>query len=82
MKLAVLCGRDTVQVLPDGRREITLDDAELAGERIGAQTRRTPFFVQIQTDDVRIVVFANGRMLIHGLQDVATGRKWYHRLFG
>ncbi len=82
MKLTVLCGRDTVQVLPDRRREISLDDAERAGQRFGAFVKRTPYFVEIKSVEHRLILFTNGRLLIHGANNIATGRKIYHQLFG
>ncbi|RNF41167.1 ThiF family adenylyltransferase [Planococcus salinus] len=79
---AVLCGRDAVQVLPDPKRPITLDDAEKIGVRLNAAMKRTPYFVEMQVFDRRLVLFGNGRLLIHGIRDVSEGRKLYHQLFG
>lgn len=79
---AVLCGREAVQILPDPERSITLDDAEFAARRIGAEVKRTPYFVQMQALGFRMVFFGNGRMIIHGIRNIAEGRKIYHQIFG
>lgn len=79
---AVLCGREAVQILPDPERSITLDDAEFAARRIGAEVKRTPYFVQMRALGFRMVFFGNGRMIIHGIRNIADGRKIYHQLFG
>ncbi|HSP21918.1 MAG TPA: ThiF family adenylyltransferase [Planococcus sp. (in: firmicutes)] len=79
---AVLCGREAVQILPDPKRNITLDDAEFAARRLGAEVKRTPYFVQMHALGYRMVFFGNGRMIIHGIRNTADGRKIYHQVFG
>lgn len=79
---AVLCGRQAVQVLPDPKRRVGLADAESIGQRLDAQTRRTPYFVELKVFGKRAVLFADGRLLIHGIGSIAEGRKFYHQLFG
>ncbi|OHX53917.1 thiamine biosynthesis protein ThiF [Planococcus salinarum] len=79
---AVLCGREAVQILPDPTRTITLDDAEFAANRMGAEVKRTPYFVQLRALGYRMVFFGDGRMIIHGIRNAADGRKIYHQLFG
>ncbi|MDY0409116.1 ThiF family adenylyltransferase [Virgibacillus soli] len=79
---AVLCGRDTVQIIPDKNRPISITDGERVAKQLGTHYRVTPFFVEFYIEDYRCILFKNGRMLIHGLKDMATGRKLYHQLFG
>lgn len=79
---AVLCGRDAVQVLPDPNRPISLRDAEKIGQQTGGHVKSTPYFVELKVDGKRAVMFADGRLLIHGIRNVAEGRKFYHQLFG
>jgi len=81
-KLTVLCGRDTIQIIPDRKRKLTLADAEQAGRLAHASVRKTPFFVELHLQEYRLIVFANGRVLIHGLIDIHKGRKLYHQIFG
>lgn len=79
---AVICGRDTVQVLPDRNRPITLADAENIGLKLGCAVKSNPYFVEIKAFEKRLILFADGRLLIHGIRSTAEGRKIYHRLFG
>lgn len=79
---AVLCGRDAVQVLPDSDRPISLRDAEKIGHQTGGFVKSTPYFVELKVNGKRAVMFADGRLLIHGIRSVAEGRKFYHQLFG
>lgn len=79
---AVLCGRDAVQVLPDPNRPISLSDAERIGQQTGGSVKSTPYFVELKVEGKRAVMFKDGRLLIHGIRNVAEGRKFYHRLFG
>ncbi|MFD1175922.1 ThiF family adenylyltransferase [Paenibacillus puldeungensis] len=82
LAFSTLCGRDVVQVLPDPARPISLDDAENIGRRAANQMRRTPFFVELQVFNHRMILFQNGRLLIHGARSIPEARKLYHQLFG
>lgn len=79
---AVLCGRNTVQVIPEKERILTLIDVEAVARRKGDPYKKTPHFIEITTEGYRCILFANGRMLIHNLRDIQKGRKIYHQLFG
>lgn len=79
---AVLCGRDAVQVLPDPNRRFGFDDAEKVAVQLNAVVKRTPYFVELKVFEKRAVLFADGRLLIHGIRNVRDGRKFYHQLFG
>lgn len=79
---AVLCGRNTVQVIPDRDRSLTLVEVEKVAKRLRKNYKRTPYFVEMMMNDYRCIIFKNGRLLIHGLRDVQEGRKLYHQYFG
>lgn len=79
---AVLCGRDAVQVLPDPDRPISMNAAENIGRQMGGSVNSTPYFVELNVHGKRAVLFKDGRLLIHGIRNVAEGRKFYHQLFG
>lgn len=79
---AVLCGRDAVQVLPDSDRPISMNAAENIGRQMGGSVNSTPYFVELNVHGKRAVLFKDGRLLIHGIRNVAEGRKFYHQLFG
>ncbi len=79
---AVLCGRETVQIIPAAERELTGDDVYRVAKRLGTVMKHTPYFVEFQTEGYRCVGFSNGRLLVHGLKDIREGRKIYLGLFG
>ncbi|MET3574154.1 ThiF family adenylyltransferase [Bhargavaea ullalensis] len=79
---AVLCGRNAVQILPEPSRPITLDAGESVGKRIAGHVRRTPYFIEFHAFDRRLVLFGDGRLLIHGAKSADEGKSIYHRLFG
>lgn len=79
---AVLCGRETVQIIPAAERKLTGDDVYRVAERLGTVEKHTPYFVEFYAEGYRCVGFSNGRLLVHGLKDLQKGRKIYHQLFG
>lgn len=79
---AVLCGRDTVQIIPEKGRVVTLAEAEEVAKRLGQPYKKTPYFIEMTADSYRCIIFTNGRLLIHGLKDIQKGRKMYHQFFG
>lgn len=79
---AVLCGRDTVQVIPEKGRLITLVEAEEMAQKLQYPYKKTPYFIEIRLEQYRCVIFKNGRLLIHGLKDINQGRKIYQHFFG
>jgi len=83
-RTAVLCGRDTVQIRPP--REIQRDLEQLAArlralDDAGA-VEVTPYLLMYRFGKFRIVVFRDGRVLVHGTSDPAEAKSLYHRLLG
>lgn len=82
LKVAVLCGRDTVQIRPANHESLSLeqlaDQWRLAGYEVGGN----PFLVSVQKDGLRAVFFKDGRALIHGMKDPDQARKIYYSLVG
>ncbi len=79
---AVLCGRDTVQVIPEKGRLISLVETEEMARKLQYSYKKTPYFIEVQLATYRCVLFKNGRLLIHGLKDIQEGRKIYQHFFG
>ena len=79
---AVLCGRDAVQVLPSPGRKVTLKDAEKLTKNLKLFKRKTPYFVEFEREQYRMILFRDGRLLIHGIKDVNLGRRLYTEIFG
>lgn len=79
-KAAVLCGRDTVQLR--GTKPFELEKLALHMKRSGHDIQSNPYLAMMQLERHRIVLFRDGRVLIHGTKDVTEARSIYQRYFG
>lgn len=78
---AVLCGRNAVQLAPPGGAAISLP--ALAEKLAGVgRVSRNPFLLRLEVDDYTLTVFADGRAIIGGTNDVATARTVYAKYIG
>jgi molybdopterin-synthase adenylyltransferase len=81
---ASLCGRNAIQVRPNGRTELSLERVE--GKLAGCGTvQRTAFFVRCHLHDpagVSMTVFPDGRSLIHGITDPSRAKSLHARFVG
>ncbi|MFO1442165.1 thiazole biosynthesis adenylyltransferase ThiF [Bacillus sp. Bva_UNVM-123] len=82
MKTAVLCGRDTVQIRPPKQEEIQLSTLSTQLKSLGYHVKGNPYLLSVEMDDQRLVIFNDGRALIHGTKDVTQAKTIYHRLLG
>lgn len=80
-KLNVLCGRDAVQIRPAQQSPVPLDTLakRLA---VHGKIQQNPYLIACQTPDYRVVVFHDGRVVIHGVQTIDKAKTIYYRLFG
>ncbi|MBB6454036.1 adenylyltransferase/sulfurtransferase [Salirhabdus euzebyi] len=78
-KVAVLCGRDTVQIRAD--REFSLDDLAARLQHVG-DIKRNPFLLSIEYKSFRLVFFRDGRTLIHGTSSIEQAKSVYYQLVG
>lgn len=78
-----LCGRNSVQVQPGQRQQLNLQDFAARWRSLG-QVTANPFLVRlIPTDEpCEITLFADGRAILRGTEDVSTARGWYARYVG
>ena len=81
-KTMVLCGRDTVQIRPSSVGEISLE--RLAGQlsSLGLEVKGNPYLVSVDMGDERMVIFQDGRALIHGTKDMTHAKAIYQRILG
>ena len=80
-KTAVLCGRDTVQIRPPEPMDRDLEHlAKVLSEQ--GEISQNPYLLSFSIGDHRLVIFKDGRVLIHGTKDVAEARTLYHRYLG
>jgi len=81
-KTTVLCGRDTVQIRPSSSGEISLE--RLAGQlsALGYVVKGNPYLVSVEMGEERMVIFQDGRALIHGTKDLTHAKAVYQRILG
>lgn len=78
---ARLCGRNAVQVSPDARFEMSLDQlAQKIGTSVSVQ--RTPYLLRLRDDAIEVSIFPDGRAIVHGTSDPARARAIYARYIG
>ena len=82
MKTSVLCGRDTVQIRPSKQGEISLE--KLSGQltSLGYVVKGNPYLLSVEMGEERMVIFNDGRALIHGTKDITHAKTIYHRILG
>ena len=76
-----LCGRRSVQVAPAGRERPDLDALEERLARV-ARTRRSPYLLSADLDDVSLTIFSDGRCVVRGTGDPSRARTLYERYIG
>ncbi len=81
-KTAVLCGRDSVQIRPP--KPVDRDLAGMAEVLLkqDVQVHQNPYLLSFSIESHRIVVFKDGRALIHGTKDIAHAKSLYYRWVG
>ena len=80
-KAAVLCGRNTVQLRPSHQHSHQLERLEKTLQKRG-KVKRNPFLLSCQLDDYRIVIFQDGRVFVHGTNDIKIAKNMYYSLLG
>lgn len=81
-KTAVLCGRDSVQIRPSMNEERDLAKLEKIFSQQGGTVQRNPYLLSYSVADYRLVIFKDGRVLVHGTKDIAEAKTLYHRYLG
>ena len=80
-KLEVLCGRDAVQIRPPKPIQYNLEQLAVQLRPYG-DIQKNPYLLALQAPDYRIVIFQDGRVVIHGIQDIQEAKSIYYRLLG
>nr|WP_295974807.1 thiazole biosynthesis adenylyltransferase ThiF [uncultured Bacillus sp.] len=81
-KSTVLCGRNTVQVRPPKQLEIPLDDLAKQLISVGYTVKGNPYLLSVEIGEERVVIFKDGRALIHGTKDLTAAKAMYNRILG
>lgn len=82
MKTSVLCGRDTVQIRPPKKVQINLNELASHLKSLEYEVKGNPYLVSVETGENRLVIFQDGRALIHGTKDLTQARSIYQRMLG
>jgi adenylyltransferase/sulfurtransferase len=76
-----LCGRNAVQIRPGSAGGLSL--IEIAGRlRSLGEVKVTPHLLRFTVEEKEIVLFADGRAIIHGTDDPTEARSLYARYVG
>ncbi len=82
LKTAVLCGRNTVQIRPHQKQNLSLKEITEHLRPVVRDFKANPYLISFQEGDLRIVLFRDGRALIHGTKEEEKAKTVYHRYFG
>lgn len=82
MKTAILCGRDTVQLTWPEDRKVELMPLAKMIKPVVTNLVHNPHLLACQFDDHRIVLFKDGRMLVHGTKDIVKAKSIAAKLLG
>lgn len=78
---AVLCGRNAVQLSFPGHEPISLESLAEKLATVG-RVARNPFLVRLEVDGLQLSIFADGRAIVNGTEDIARARTVYARYIG
>jgi molybdopterin-synthase adenylyltransferase len=79
----ILCGRNSVQISPAERANLSLEDVAAKLSPLGDVTRN-PFLLRFQPagEVIQLTVFRDGRAIVQGTEDPAIARSVYARYVG
>ena len=77
----VLCGRNAVQVSFPERQPVDLAALAKRLKPIG-NVVTNPFLVRFEIDEYVVTVFADGRAIVNGTEDITTAKKLYAQYVG
>ncbi|AIM16467.1 thiamine biosynthesis protein MoeB [Bacillus sp. X1(2014)] len=81
-KSTVLCGRDTVQIRPSNLGKISLERLATQLLSLGYKVKGNPYLLSVEMGSERMVIFQDGRALIHGTKDLIHAKTIYQRILG
>ncbi|MBK5461152.1 MoeB/ThiF family adenylyltransferase [Peribacillus sp. TH27] len=81
-KTAVLCGRDTVQVRPPKPLKLQLEKLAKDLNGSGYLVKVNSFLLSCEKNGERMVVFQDGRALVHGTKDMVHAKAMYQSILG
>jgi molybdopterin/thiamine biosynthesis adenylyltransferase len=82
LKTAVLCGRNTVQIRPQQKQVTSLAEIKNHLRPLVKDLKGNDYLLSFTVENHRVVLFQNGRALIHGTKEEKKARNIYQRFFG
>ncbi|WP_054860525.1 ThiF family adenylyltransferase [Gracilibacillus sp. JCM 18860] len=83
LKTAVLCGRNTVQIRSPPHKQVHLEEiARHLQKKQSLKVFQNPYLLSFEIENHRMVVFQDGRTLIHGTKDLTEAKKLYYQFIG
>lgn len=80
VKTTMLCGRDTVQIRPAEERPLNKLEIEKKLTKVSQKMMVNDFLIHAHLDKTRkVVIFQDGRVLLHGMTSVAEAQAVYDR---
>jgi molybdopterin-synthase adenylyltransferase len=77
-----LCGRDTVQIVPRKQTEYDFSRIKANLEKIGT-VQQNAYLLRFKPDEeISMVLFKDGRVLIHGTNDIVQAKTYYAKYIG
>lgn len=81
-KTAVLCGRNTVQIRPASERKLNIMKLAEDLRKAGYVVKANAFLISVESNGQRMVIFQDGRALVHDTKDEAQAKSLYQRILG
>ena len=78
---AILCGRNAVQLSPPGRNAVSLEALASKLQSVG-QVTRNRYLLRAKIGDHVLTLFADGRAIVSGTDDIAIARGVYSKYVG
>ncbi|MDF2946883.1 MAG: thiamine biosynthesis protein MoeB [Bacillales bacterium] len=80
-KTAILCGRNTVQIRPSKTHSLSFDQVKKRMSSLYTDFSENEFLASALIDNKKVVVFNDGRVLVHNTKDEAKAMTIYQKLF-
>jgi molybdopterin-synthase adenylyltransferase len=77
-----LCGRDTIQIIARNQQPFNFTKMAARLHKIG-QVKQNDYLLRfIPDEEISMVLFKDGRVLIHGTNDLVKAKSYYSRYIG
>lgn len=80
-KTDVLCGRDAVQIRPSTHLKVSMETLKNKLQPVVTKITVNPYLLSCSFKNYRIIIFKDGRAIIHGTNDASRARTIYNQIF-